>query len=154
MTIKLIETSAGELYTGPMPDYQMLCSLERLGIDLIWNLAPELSELAHREQYFVDTVLCGGIEDYSVPNDDSKFLKQLDHVVGLLKNDGKVFAHCIACHGRTPMTVACIKIVLDGYTPDGALALVKEMFNGPETEEQCAFVKSIAVSSEGKAIRI
>lgn len=137
--MKRIETSKGQLWIGSSLDAY---NLGKKRFNIIWNLAAELPHLLDYEGKKTDTLLFGDIDDYKTPHDVEAFKSQLDLVVKSLSVGGSVFVHCIGGRGRTGMSVACIKMKLEGMSADEALAFAREVCRGgPETDIQVNFVK-------------
>jgi len=139
--MKEIPISSGKLLISSVPSLEELA--ENGPFDVIWNLADELSFYVKDEALHTKKILFGGIEDFSTPSNPKFFKKQLMQVVRALKNNGKVLIHCLAGRGRTGLALACIKIYVDGYSPDDALDLSKQYCNGPESSIQKEFVRKI-----------
>jgi protein-tyrosine phosphatase len=129
-------TKHGELYYGRMPDSNTLKKLKKENISCIWNLAAELDFLIKTEKSFVPIVIHGNIKDYSIPDNLSKFVEQLNTIAAILKSEKKVFIHCLAGMGRSGMALAAIDILLNGNKADIALKHAKAATSGPETNEQ------------------
>jgi hypothetical protein len=140
MPIKPLSTSKGVLCVGECFDVKYIIINE---FDIIWNLGAELQSYLPLELELGCCVMFGNIIDGSSPEDSIKFLSQLIIAVNCLKNDGRVFIHCFAGHGRTGTAVACIKIKLDDFSVEDALSYSLAECSGPETKIQTDFVKSI-----------
>jgi protein tyrosine/serine phosphatase len=139
--MKLIPTKSGKLYVGKVPSSSDLSEIDNL--DIIWNLANEFCNLKLMEENYTKTVLLGKIKDYSIPANIDTFIRQLRLVVDCLKNNGNIFVHCFAGHGRTGMATACILFLINKISIDEALILAKKFCSGPETERQIRFVKTV-----------
>ena len=150
MVLKRFPTNSGYLYYGPMPDVKVLNQIKRNKIHTIWNLAGELKMLVPYEETFVPEVIQGNIKDYSVPSNVGGFLSQLNHIVSILRSGKKVFVHCYGGRGRTGMTLAAIKVALDGTDPKEALKMVGDFVNGPDTAEQKKFIEFYSDYLSGK----
>ena len=140
--MKLIATSIGKLFVGPVPSERDL--IESGPFDLIWNLAAEFEDMLDEEKQHAGTVFLGMIRDYSVPTDLVQFKTQVDQVVTCLQNHSKVFVHCAGGRGRTSTAAAIILFYLDNIDIDTCLERVFEMCRGPELPEQIDFVKKFA----------
>jgi protein tyrosine phosphatase len=79
------------------------------------------------------------INDFSIPSNQSAFLKAIDNIVERLKSGSHVLAHCYAGHGRTGIAVATILWRL-GHSKKEALVLAKQATSGPERQIQVDFV--------------
>ncbi len=140
--MKRVETSSGELYVASEED---VFSFEdsKPSFDIIWNMARELQFLLEEEKNYADYVFFGDVPDYGIPSDKNVFEKQLNFIVKALQDGMKVMLHCLACHGRSGLALACIKKRLDKMNSNDALAFAYKECKGPETEAQKSFVRSI-----------
>lgn len=136
--MKIIKTNSGTLYASHIPSVQ---ELEGTYFDIIWNLTKEFSHYIETEKNYADNVLCAQIEDYQAPTDVRLYLTQLKIVVDALKQNKKVLVHCFGGHGRTGMTVAFIKHLLDKMSMEDAIRFAKTNCKGPEVLEQVTFLK-------------
>jgi len=141
MVLRRFPTSSGYLYYGPVPTYKDLQLIQKRKIDVIWNLGAELGHIAKVEKTIVPVVLKGNVEDFSVPSNVGLFMSQVRRVAGYLKAGKKVFVHCHGGRGRTGMTLAALKIAVDGISWEKALKQVKTIVGGPDTQEQKDFVE-------------
>ena len=142
LDIKRFPTRIGHLYSGCSPDSITLNFIRNNKFHIIWNLAKELKYLVNIESEYVPYVLFGDIADYSIPESNEYFTKQLNRVRAALIFEEKIFVHCLAGHGRTGMALACIKMQLDVCSPQEALDASYEHCSGPENEKQINFVKN------------
>lgn len=142
-TFKRFPTKIGEIYSGCAPEIETLELIKKNNIYCIWNLGREQVDLLEKEKQYVDRVLFANIRDYSIPDDKEHFLQQLNEVCDLLKEGKSVFLHCWFGHGRTGMTLACIKRELEGATSEVALAASQAHCKGPEDESQVEFVQNL-----------
>lgn len=143
INIYKIPTTSGTLYYGPLPNKKTLEKLNELGVDIIWNLASELSLIVPYEEKFAKTVLFANIVDYSAPSNDA-FLKQLYYVAGALKNGKRVFVHCFGGHGRTGTALAAIKVLMEKMDPEDALDTAFRYAKGPESEDQEDYIRYLS----------
>jgi len=134
--------SAGRLYSGHFPETNELLRLKKIPIDCLWNLTSEMRESVTQQREYISDVLCAEIKDYSVPSNIVMFTSQLNYIVSCLKQNKRVFVHCMGGRGRTGLALACIQVVL-GINPEEALSQVKEHCNGPELEIQRSFVRNL-----------
>jgi protein-tyrosine phosphatase len=142
--INLFPTKFGKLYFSGRPyTDEAITKLRKLNIDCIWNLADECSYLEYTEQTVSKKVMLGNIDDYSVPNNIKLFNQQAEYIADILKNNGTVFVHCFAGHGRTGMGIAYILHKLGELNINEILSLTKSYCHGPETIEQVNFIKNI-----------
>lgn len=133
-----------ELYSGHRPETETLEMLYSEGFDCIWNMAKELKSLAEEERDYCPLVLEGKITDYSIPEDAELFASQVEKVCAMLREGKKVFIHCMGGRGRTGMALAGILIGMGGDAHD-ALTAIYAHCEGPDTEEQVEFIKSLSV---------
>ena len=152
--MKRVKTSVGELYIGDKDDALAIIAGEPIELeghypavamrfDRIWNLAKELAFMADDEANFADAVILGQIEDQGIP-DMQSFVGELAEVINVLGLGGSVFVHCLGGVGRTAIALAAIKLGVDEMNADEALQCAKDECNGPETDEQIAFVRQLA----------
>jgi len=152
--MKKVKTKCGKLYIGPFPSEEDLIS--NGPFDIIWNLSYELAlfdEIVSLEKSHCANLLLGNIEDYSIPNDLQLFNNQINYVVNCLKNQGKVFVHCVGGRGRTGMILSCLKSIIDDISPLSAINFSKHECNGPEMTEQCNFVLDFMRDYNGPEIK-
>lgn len=139
---KKFSAISGELYYGPMPTFETLKKLESLGINIIWNLGAELQECYNLEKAMFDTVF-SEIPDFSIPPNKNRFLTELNIICENLRAGKKVFVHCLGGRGRTGMALAAVALQLNGLSSFEALNAAKGACNGPETENQKEFIRSL-----------
>ena len=90
------------------------------------------------------------IKDRRIPRSSEQMAGILDAIDTALDDGKTVYVHCWGGVGRTGTAVGCW-LVRNGYTGDGALDRVRELFEGmekapyrsgsPETPEQKAYVR-------------
>ena len=136
--MKNIKISKGKLYISHCPSAEELTKSKKFSI--IWNLASETSFLYDLENIFADKVFLAKISDYDIPTNEQLFFSQLKEVSLCLMNNGKVLVHCLAGHGRTGMTLACIKMVVDNLDAQSAIRFALSKCKGPEKEIQMLFI--------------
>lgn len=141
--VKRFPTSSGALYFGPLPKVAVLKHLKSLHIDAIWNLAAELNLMVPYEKNYAPEVIFGNVPDYESPKNGDEFLSQLNRVISLLRAGKKVFVHCFGGHGRTGMSLAAIKVIMDKMPADKALSLAFDYTTGPESEEQDEYIEEL-----------
>jgi protein-tyrosine phosphatase len=142
--MKLVETSLGILYIGDKDDVLMLVEkMPKITFDIIWNLAEELEFLVTDEKRYATQVLFANIEDYNTPDNYIEFHQQLALVVNTLRIGGKAFIHCFGGHGRTGLALAAIKVMLDKLTAKEALAFADTHCDGPETDDQKQYIRTL-----------
>lgn len=139
-SFKRFPTSIGTVYSGCCPDISTLSIVEDNNVACIWNLGRELDGLLDEERRYVEHVVHGDIQDYSVPDNKEHFLHQLKYVCSLLREGHSVFVHCMGGHGRTGMALACIKRQLEGVSAEVALAASMAHCHGPEEDSQVQYV--------------
>lgn len=147
LDLRRMPTSRGELYYGGVPFQEDLESMRDNGVAVIWNLAAEYEPLLATESLYVPNVMFGNITDYDVPKDIGVFVEQLNTIVAMLKDEKKVFLHCASGRGRSSIALACIGVALDGKNAEAALRTTKKVVGGPETNEQCQFVRELMTDS-------
>ena len=141
--VRKFYTRIGELYSGPAPSRDILERLQNKEIYCIWNLAEELQDMIEVENKYAEQVLFANIPDFSIPKDKKVFFNQLEYICDLLKDDRKIFLHCMAGRGRTGMALACVKRQLEGATALEALTASREHCDGPESDVQVEFVTNL-----------
>lgn len=130
---------SGIVFYSPVP-YEL--ELEDIQpIDIIWNLADELSSYSNIEQKYCNKVLLGGIKDYGVPENIAKFKSQLEEIKNSLASGKDVLIHCKGGVGRTGLAVACLIKFVSHCSGKDALEFAIDMTGGPETKEQDKFVE-------------
>jgi protein-tyrosine phosphatase len=141
--IKAMPTSTGSLTFSRRPSEWIYDELRGCDLDIWWNLALELDDLAPRMRQCAAEVLCARIADFSIPADVPQFAEQLDQVVTLLRCGGRVHLNCYGGRGRTGLALACVVMLLEEVDPSAALAAAFEASGGPETDEQRGFVHEL-----------
>ena len=85
--MKEFKTESGKtIYFGSNPTDEELKELDAFGIDVVWNLAQELSIEAELEREFA-VVISSAIEDNKAPAFKSFFLLDLDLIVNYVVVD-------------------------------------------------------------------
>jgi protein-tyrosine phosphatase len=82
------------------------------------------------------------VPDYGIPEDGGKFLGSVRRTADFIRSGRIVLVHCGAGKGRTGMFAVCTLIRL-GMPPEVAHRIVSQADSGPETEEQCDFIRSV-----------
>lgn len=141
--IKTFPTETGKLYFCRCPNGKDdLNKIAELKINCIFNLAKEWESIIEIEETVCDTVIAGGIEDYSIPEDMNVFYAQIEYVSELLKQGKNVLVHCWGGRGRTGLALCCINLVLTNESVEATLIKTKKITNGgPEVKSQEEFVK-------------
>ncbi len=139
----IVDTKSGRLFISGVPSLQ---EINRLGpFDLIWNLATELADQAPFQMQYSTAIMFGNIELDSAPSDLIKFNKQLVMTGNSLYNGGNVLIHDANKVGRVGMVLACLKMNLDHYDFEEAIAFAYQSCFGPRTSAQYEFVKSFGL---------
>ncbi|MCW5871649.1 MAG: dual specificity protein phosphatase family protein [Candidatus Eremiobacteraeota bacterium] len=106
----------GQLWRGPQPDLETLRTLQRQGLNTVFNLRPECHDSAGLCRQLGLTYHYLPVQDMSVP--------ELPQVYGFLEQfaDPRTVAlvHCFAGQGRTGLFTAAYR-VFRGYTPEQAI---------------------------------
>ncbi|MBN1605845.1 MAG: dual specificity protein phosphatase family protein [Polyangiaceae bacterium] len=134
----------GALYVDSRERDDLFAELDAHGVKVVWNLQ-ELGDSVHEEREHFKAVIWTPIPDFGIPEDSSKFERDLDRVIALLEGGNSVYVHCTAGHGRTGMALAAI-LVRRGVPARAALDQVREVVGGPDTAEQEAYVESLGAS--------
>lgn len=138
--LRTMPTRSGTLTFSRRPNDEIYTALAADELDIWWNLAVELDDLAPRMREHAAEVIDGKIPDFGVPTDVPAFAEQLDRVVTILGCFGRVHVSCYDGRGRTGLALACIRMLLEDEEPDVALAAARAASRGAETEAQAAFV--------------
>ena len=149
--LALPETSGevwyGGLYEDAVDREQVFQELERNNVSIVWNLLDSGCDHQHERARFRHS-LWTPIHDFSVPDDEQAFLRDLDQVIDWLDQGKNAYVHCYAGIGRTGMVLGALMVRLGVDTP-GALMRVLKATGGPETNEQEQFVESIPPRRRG-----
>lgn len=132
----------GKIFFGPVPFKDDMYRLKKNGVDAVWNLLAEFPDVETEQEIFC-TVYHSPIEDYSVPDQNSNFLENLEQVCNMLKSDKNILVHCFGGKGRTGMALAVILMKLNNISAEEALELTYRCCRGPETEEQKEYVRAL-----------
>lgn len=133
---------------GPAPFCNEMVEIRNAGAEFVWNLLDETIS-AEEERAIFKEVFHSPISDYSIPNEKSKFIENLNLVKNLLKNGSTVFIHCLGGRGRTGMALSALLMEIDCISAEESLSRVYNLCRGPETEEQKNFVRSLEKKDAG-----
>jgi protein-tyrosine phosphatase len=137
---------AGTIYFGPvfLSDDErdaLFADLDAKSVTTVWNVQDDQSSHDEEARHF-KAAIWSPIDDFDLPDDREKFVRDLDRVLALLQAGQNVYVHCAAGHGRTGLALASILVRL-GVPSRQALNQTHQATGGPETAEQEAFVESL-----------
>lgn len=133
---------SGRVFFGPAPFCNEMIEIKNAGAQIVWNLLEE-SDILEEEKNIFSEVVHSPIPDYSIPNQNSNFIENLNIIENRLINGQTVFIHCFGGRGRTGMALAALLMRIDHLSAKEALDQVYQLCRGPETEEQKDFVCSL-----------
>jgi hypothetical protein len=165
--IPLPEHIRGRLYLSRIPGRSHGFDVDRqeivdAGIEIVWCLT-SLEEARQASQEYAQAIEMGempwiqwmfSIPDGGIPSDLKAYLVQVKGAAEYLRSGGSLLIHCVAGLGRTPMTAACVLIML-GLNYDSAMERVFGFGLEPESPRQGLLIRRVAHEIEmvGKRTR-
>lgn len=142
---KVTTSLPGEIWFGSIYDSiqdmnDSFVFLKENNVSTIWNLLEDDTIAKVESKNF--NVIHSPINDFSIPDNKESFIKDIEQIIDLLKNNKNIYVHCFGGHGRTGLAILCVKIML-GEDPTEALKEVKEKVSGPELQRQINFAFQI-----------
>jgi protein tyrosine phosphatase (PTP) superfamily phosphohydrolase (DUF442 family) len=116
----------GNLFRGAQPNYSAYAGLQKLGMDIVVDLRYESSEISSEKK----AVEAAGMQFVNLPWSGTGLpsREQLLTFFTLLRDnpDKKIFLHCQYGADRTGVMIALYRIAVDHWTPEQAIAEMKD----------------------------